>query len=140
MNEHEEQLERLSNTDPSMEEIAVHESGCPCGTAACEYAADFFGSDARAVKDPIDADGEENAAEFSEELEGYDDYMIPAAPSFGPGIPVEFPVPDAFRIGKDGSEEESFDPEQDNGEALYTNTSDYTMIGNAADIVDAQGS
>ena len=38
----EQNFEKAHETDPSLEEIAVHECGCRCGAKGCEFAADFF--------------------------------------------------------------------------------------------------
>lgn len=161
MNENKDIERRLDDTQPTLEEIAVRECGCPCGAENCEFASDFIGANPNAVLGRDDAEyaedlaameaeeelvadtedyAEQQGAEFSEELSGYEDYLVPAAPEFGPGIPVEFPVPDAFKIGGDDAETPAFDAQSDNGEAVYSDTVDYTMISRDPSLFDTQGS
>lgn len=144
MDENKDIERRLGDTDPTPEEIAVHECGCPCGKENCEFAGDFIGENAEAVPArggaAYEDAAEEPDAEFSGELSGNADYLVPAAPEFGPGIPVEFPVPDAFKIGGDDAEEPAFDAASDSGEPAYGDTADYTMISRDPSLFDTQGS
>lgn len=139
--------EQLSTTDPSLEEIAEHGCGCPCGSFDCEYGADFFGSpedvirkdvyDEEYAEDMAALEEEEQLVEdtedynegtgmtFDESIEGYNEFLVPPVPD---GPDTIFPAAP------------SFNPSADNGEDVYHSTADYTMITPDSDAFDAQGS
>ena len=134
----------LGETEPSLEEIIYRECDCRCGVEGCEFAADFsdiptprpedYGEETVAADDAEEYTG--TGVEVRSQIDGYNEYLIPSAPDFyGAPTPGLFPFPLV-----PPAPEFTEDPMTENGEDIYHDTADYTMISTNPETFDAQGS